>query len=453
MIEYLPAFMAVTLVVLLFSGFPVAFVLGGVGLVFAFIGNWLGVFPFARFLILPGRVFGGIAENLVLVAVPMFIFMGTVMTNSGVARELLYCLQVLLRRVPGGLSIAVVLMGTILAATTGIVGASVIMITLLALPFMLERGYSKALSVGTIAASGTLGILIPPSIMLVIMADLLSTSVGGLFLAALFPGLILSALYLLFILALAFLRPSVAPPLSREEGPDSASELLTLLAKGFIAPTILIVLVIGSIIMGWASPMEASGVGAFGAVALALLHGKLSFRFWRECVESSALTNAMLFLIFIGSTIFAYVFRALGGDDLVRTFFEGLGFGPWGILIFMMAVIFLLGFFFEWIEITFVVLPLFAPMLKVLDFGTHVPQADVIMWFAILMAVNLQTSYLTPPFAITLFYMRGIAPPSVRLQDMYAGVVPFVLLQLVGLGLVLAFPQIALWLPIAVFGR
>jgi TRAP-type mannitol/chloroaromatic compound transport system permease large subunit len=252
---------------------------------------------------------------------------------------------------------------------------------------------------------------------------------------------------------MAFFRPSVAPPLSREEGPDSASELLTLLAKGFIAPTILIVLVIGSIIMGWASPMEASGVGAFGAVALALLHGKLSFRFWRECVESSALTNAMLFLIFIGSTIFAYVFRALGGDDLVRTFFEGLGFGPWGILIFMMAVIFLLGFFFERIEITFVVLPLFAPMLTVLDFGTHVPQADVIMWFAIVMAVNLQTSYLTPPFAITLFYMRGITPPSVRLQDMYAGVVPFVLLQLVGLGLVLAFPQIALWLPIAVFGR
>lgn len=453
MIEYLPAFMAATLVVLLFTGFPVAFVLGGVGLVFGLIGNWLGVFPFARFLILPGRVFGGIAENLVLVAVPMFIFMGTVMTNSGVASELLRCLQVLLRRVPGGLSIAVVAMGTILAATTGIVGASVIMITLLALPFMLERGYSKALSVGTIAASGSLGILIPPSIMLVIMADLLSTSVGGLFLAALFPGLLLSALYLIFIISLSYFRPSMAPPLSQGEAPASAGELAILLAKGFIAPTILIVLVIGSIIVGWASPMEASGVGAFGAVVLALLHGKWSFRFWRDCVESSALTNAMLFMIFIGSTIFAFVFRALGGDDLVRAMFDNLGFGPWGILLFMMAVIFLLGFFFEWIEITFIVLPLFSPMLTVLDFGTHVPQTDVIMWFAILMAVNLQTSYLTPPFAITLFYMRGIAPPSVRLQDMYAGVVPFVLLQMVGLGLVMAFPQIALWLPIAALGR
>lgn len=344
-------------------------------------------------------------------------------------------------------------MGTILAATTGIVGASVIMITLLALPFMLERGYSKALSVGTIAASGSLGILIPPSIMLVIMADLLATSVGGLFLAALFPGLILSSLYLIFILAIAYFRPSVAPPLSQDEAPSSASELLILLAKGFIAPTILIVLVIGSIIMGWASPTEASGVGAFGAVALALLNGKWSFRFWRDCVENSALTNAMLFMIFIGSTIFAFVFRALGGDDLVRALFDGLGFGPWGILLFMMAVIFMLGFFFEWVEITFIVLPLFAPMLRELDFGSHVAQADVIMWFAILMAVNLQTSYLTPPFAITLFYMRAITPASVRLQDMYAGVVPFVLLQLVGLGLVMAFPQIALWLPIAVFGR
>jgi tripartite ATP-independent transporter DctM subunit len=453
MTEYLPAFMALTLVVLLFSGFPVAFVLGGVGLAFGLIGNLLDVFPFARFLILPSRVFGGIAENLVLVAVPMFIFMGTVMTNSGIARDLLYCLQVLLRKVPGGLSVAVVLMGTILAATTGIVGASVIMITLLALPVMLKMGYNKALSVGTIAASSTLGILIPPSIMLVIMADLLSTSVGGLFLAALFPGLLLSALYLVFILVLAFFRPDVAPKLSQEEIPESASKLLKLLARGFIAPTILILLVIGSIIMGWASPMEASGVGAFGAVILALLYGKWNFRFWRDCVESSALTNAMLFMIFIGSTIFAFVFRAVGGDDFVRAFFEGLGLGPWGILLFMMFVIFMLGFFFEWIEITFIVLPLFAPMVALLDFGTHVVQADVLMWFAILMAVNLQTSYLTPPFAITLFYMRGITPPSVRLQDMYLGVIPFVLLQMIGLGLVIAFPQIALWLPIAVFGR
>jgi TRAP-type mannitol/chloroaromatic compound transport system permease large subunit len=256
-----------------------------------------------------------------------------------------------------------------------------------------------------------------------------------------------------FILVLAFFRPDVAPKLSQEEIPESASKLLKLLARGFIAPTILILLVIGSIIMGWASPMEASGVGAFGAVILALLYGKWNFRFWRDCVESSALTNAMLFMIFIGSTIFAFVFRAVGGDDFVRAFFEGLGLGPWGILLFMMFVIFMLGFFFEWIEITFIVLPLFAPMVALLDFGTHVVQADVLMWFAILMAVNLQTSYLTPPFAITLFYMRGITPPSVRLQDMYLGVIPFVLLQMIGLGLVIVFPQIALWLPIAVFGR
>lgn len=453
LVDSLPALMFLVLVVLLFSGYPVAFALGGTGLLFAFIGNALDIFSLARFMILPSRVFGGIAENLILVAIPMFIFMGTVMTYSGVARDLLHCLQVLLRRVPGGLAMSVILMGTILAATTGIVGASVIMITLLALPFMLKQGYSNALATGTIAASGSLGILIPPSIMLVLMADLLATSVGGLFVAALIPGLLLAALYLLFVWSAAFLKPQVAPPLAKEEGPASWTGLLGLLARGFIAPVVLIVLVLGSIILGWASPMEASGVGAFGAVILALFHGNRSLAFWNDCVQSTALTNAMLFMIFIGATIFAFVFRSLGGDDLVSSFFQGLGMGPWGILTFMMLLIFALGFFFEWIEITLIVIPIFGPLLRALDFGNHVAQADIIVWFAILMAVNLQASYLTPPLAITLFYMRGITPASVRLQDMYWGVVPFVVLQLIGLALIILFPELALWLPHLVFDR
>jgi tripartite ATP-independent transporter DctM subunit len=452
-VEALPILMIGALALLLFTGFPVAYVLGGVGLVFALVGSSLGVFPFARFLIMPGRVFGGIAENLVLVAVPMYIFMGTVMTASGVARDLLICLQVLMRRMPGSLSLAVVVMGTILAATTGIVGASVIMITLLALPVMLERGYSKSLATGTIAASGSLGILIPPSIMLVVMADLLATSVGGLFVAALLPGLLLSALYAGLIVLTAKLRPDLAPPMADDAGPQNTSELALLLVKGFIAPTALIVLVLGSIILGWASPMEASGVGAFGAVLLALLNGRWRFSFWNRCVQETAVTNAMLFMIFIGATVFAFVFRALGGDELVGGLFEQLGLGPWGVLIVMMLIIFALGFFFEWIEITLIVIPLFAPIVRLLDFGDHVAQADVILWFAILMAVNLQTSYLTPPFAITIFYMRGITPPSVKMTHMYRGVLPFVGMQMIALALIVYFPQIALWLPTLVFSE
>lgn len=450
-VEYLPVIMLATMAVLLFSGVPVGFVLGGVGLVFALIGSAIDVFPFARFIILPGRVFGAIAENLVLVAIPMYIFMGTVMAESGVARNLLICLQVLLRRVPGSLALAVVLMGTILAATTGIVGASVIMITLLSLPIMLERGYSSSVATGTIAASGTLGILIPPSIMLVVMADLLATSVGGLFIAAVLPGLLLAASYLAYIVILGKMRPDLMPPLARDAGPQNAGEFLRLMISGFFAPTMLIVLVLGSIFLGWATPMEASGIGSLGAVLLALANGKWSFKFWQKCMESSALTNAMLFMIFIGATVFAFVFRALGGDDIVHGMFEGLGLGPWGVLSVMLIIIFLLGFFFEWIEITLIVIPLFGPIVLGLDFGAHVQPSDVIVWFAILMAVLLQTSYLTPPFAITLFYMRGLAPKSVRMQQMYVGVLPFVGIQIICLILVMLFPQIATWLPNLVF--
>ncbi len=452
LVDALPILMLTTMAVLLFTGVPVGFVLGGVGLVFALIGSALDVFPFARFIILPGRVFGAIGENLVLVAIPMYIFMGTVMAESGVARNLLICLQVLLRRVPAALSVAVILMGTILAATTGIVGASVIMITLLALPVMMERGYSNAVSTGTIAASGTLGILIPPSILLVVMADLLATSVGGLFVAALLPGLLLSALYLVYIVLMGWFRPDLAPPLAADVGPQSATELVVLLVKGFFAPTLLITLVLGSIFLGWATPMEASGVGALGAVLLALMNGRWRFDFWQRCIQNSALTNAMLFMIFIGATVFAFVFRALGGDEMVSGLFESLGLSPWGVMALMLFIIFMLGFFFEWIEITLIVIPLFAPIVQGLDFGAHVASADVIVWFAILMAVNLQASYLTPPFAITLFYMRGLAPASVRMQQMYLGVLPFVAAQLVALGFILAFPQIALWLPRLLYG-
>ena len=444
--DYLPAFMFAALAVLLFTGFPVGFVLGGVGLMFGFIGIYFDVFSQIEFFNLVLRVWG-IADNLVLTAIPMFIFMGTMLERSGVAANLLYCLQVLLRRTPGGLALAVTVMGTILAATTGIIGASVVMISLMALPVMLERKYNMELATGTVAASGTLGILIPPSIMLVVMADLLGRSVGTLFVAAIFPGLILSGFYFVYIFTLCALKPHLAPPLPQEIGPKDAREFVEMMLKGFVPTVFLIFLVLGSIVFGWATPTEAAGVGAAGATLLAILNRKLNFSMLKEVVERTALTNGMLFFLFIGATAFSYVFRSLGGDDLIEDFIFSFGIGPWGILAILMIVTFLLGFFFDWIEITLIVLPVFAPILAGLDFGDHVPRMEVIYWFCILMAVNLQTSFLTPPFGFALFYMKGVAPPEVRLAQIYRGIVPFVMLQLVGLGLVMAFPEIALWLP------
>jgi len=481
LIELLPVLMFVALAVLLFSGFPVAFVLGGVGLGFGLIGILVDEFLFIQFHSLPSRIFGGIMESLILTAIPMFIFMGTMLEKSGIARDLLNCLQVLLRRVPGGLALAVTLMGTILAATTGIIGASVVMMSLLALPVMIRRDYQPELATGTIAASGTLGILIPPSIMLVIMADLLSRSVGNLFVAAIFPGLILSGLYVIYIVVRCTLNPQLAPALPHGIGPSTPAGIAGMVARSFVPPVVLIALVLGSILGGFATPTEAAGVGALGAVILGLINLVLlpalgvkdlhfegeadsdrvvhagsgrpaeHFRDFRqvltEVVERTALTNAMIFGIFIGATLFSYVFRALGGEQIVIELVEALGLGSWGLLFIIMALVFFLGSFFDWIEITLIVLPVFAPIIGLLDFGDHVDKFEVTYWFAILLAVNLQTSFLTPPFGFALFYLKAVAPEGVKIQQIYRGIIPFVLLQLVGLGLVMAFPDIALWLP------
>lgn len=446
-IDYMPLFMFLVLAILLFSGYPVAAVLGGTGLGFGYLGVYLGVFVPIEFFNIVGRIWSGIADNLILVAIPMFIFMGTMLEKSGVARDLLYCLQVLLRRVPGGLALSVTAMGTIMAATTGIIGASVVMITLMALPVMLQRQYNTPLATGTIAASGTLGILIPPSIMLVIMADLLGRSVGNLFVAAVFPGFMLASIYAIYILTITTIKPELAPPLPAELGPQNWKDFWIMILSGLIPPVFLIVLVLGSIVAGWATPTEASGVGAGGSILLAAINRKLNWKTLSAVVERSALTGAMLFFIFIGATAFSYVFRSLGGDDLVIEFVNSTGFGPWGILFILMLIVFLLGFFFDWIEITLIVLPVFAPIIALLDFGDHVAKVDLIYWFAILVAVNLQTSFLTPPFGFALFYMKGVAPPSVKIQQIYRGIVPFVILQVIGLGMVMAFPQIAMWLP------
>ena len=480
-VELLPVLMFAALALLLFTGFPVAWVLGGVGLAFGLIGIAADELAFIQFSTLPSRIFGGVMENLILTAIPMFVLMGTMLEKSGVARDLLNCLQVLMRRVPGGLALSVTIMGTILAATTGIIGASVIMMSLLALPIMVERKYSHELATGTIAASGTLGILIPPSIMLVIMADLLSRSVGNLFVAAVFPGLILATLYMAYIVLRCTLNPSLAPPISEKLGPQTRGGVALMILRSFIPPVILIGLVLGSILGGVATPTEAAGVGALGAIILGFFNlvilpsmgvraftlevtssatktvghssagpSKKFSQFTQTLsavLDSTAQTNAMIFGLFVGATFFSYIFRALGGDDLVISTVEAMGLGPWGLLFLLLGLVFILGFFFDWIEITLIVLPVFAPIIAQLDFGDHVARIDVVYWFAVLIAINLQTSFLTPPFGFALFYLKAVAPPQVRIQQIYRGIVPFVLLQLFGLGLVILFPEIALWLP------
>jgi tripartite ATP-independent transporter DctM subunit len=456
-VEFLPLWMFIALGLLLFSGYPVAFVLGGIGLAFAVIGDLVGVFRLQQLTLVSLRIYGGTIESPVLVAIPMFIFMGTMLEKSGVARDLLNTLQVLMRRVPGGLALSVTVMGTIMAATTGIIGASVVMMTLMALPIMIERQYSMPLATGTIAASGTLGILIPPSIMLVIMADLLSVPVGTVFIAAIVPGLLLSALYFVFIWLRCHITPSIAPPLPDDIGPSATGEFVEMIVKSFVPPVLLILLVLGSIFAGFATPTEAAGVGAGGALVLAAINRKLNWPVFVDVCQRSALTGAMLFGIFVGATCFSFLFRSLGGEHLIVEFIQATGVGPWSILLVLMAMIFALGFFFDWIEITLIVLPVFAPIVGLLDFAGHVGvwpgvvQANII-WFLVLVAINLQTSFLTPPFGFALFYMKGVAPPTVRIEMIYRGIVPFVILQLVGLILCIVFPGLVLALPSALLG-
>jgi tripartite ATP-independent transporter DctM subunit len=444
--ELLPIVMFLTLGVLLFSGYPVAFILGGLALLFGVLGFFLGSFKLVQFFNFVPRIWGQAAENLVLVAIPTFIFMGVMMERSGIAQDLLYCVQVLLKRVPGALALGVTIMGTILAAMTGIIGASVTMMTALALPTMMKQGYSHALACGTIAAAGTLGILIPPSIMLIIMADLMGISVGNLFSAAIVPGLSLAALYLLFVFFAAKLKPSLAPPLPPDLLTVPKGKMLPLLWRAFFPPVLLIGMIKCSILFGWATPSEAGAVGAAGAILLAAVWGRLNFKMMDAVCKSSARTISMVFFIIISATCFAYVYRALGGDDIVERLIKEAGLGSWGFLFLVMGIVFFLGFFLDWIEITLIVLPVFSPLIKTLDFGAHVPQEDIVYWFMILMAVNLQTSFLTPPFGFALFYIKGIAPKEVKIQSIYKGIIPFVILQLIGLIAVIAFPQLALWL-------
>jgi tripartite ATP-independent transporter DctM subunit len=447
--DHLAVVMFFGLIVFMFVGFPVAFLLGACGVFFGLLGVAEGMFNMVQFANLLPRIYGQAVSNQVLVAIPMFIFMGTMLEKSRVAEDLLYTLQVLLRKVPGGLAISVTVLGTVMAATTGIVGASVVMLTLIALPAMMERQYSKELSVGVIASAGTLGILIPPSIMLVIMGDLVGLSVGSLFMGAVVPGLLLSVLYVVYIIVLAKLKPSLAPSLSADDAPADTAALLKMVFRSFVPPAFLIGLVLGSIFAGWATPTEASGVGALGAIILAWANKQLNMSVFKEVMQSSALTNAMVFFIIFGATMFSYVFRALGGDDVVVEILNAMGINTgWEVMFFVMTLVFIMGFFFDWIEICLVVIPVFGPIIGKLDFGSALGAGQpVLLWFSILLATNMQSAFLTPPFGFALFYMKGTVPKSITMMHIYRGIIPFVLIQLGAVAACMIWPDLVLYLP------
>ncbi|NQW00150.1 MAG: TRAP transporter large permease subunit [Rhodospirillales bacterium] len=448
--DYLPLFMFVALLVLVFSSYPIGFLLAGLSVLFGLIGWSLGVFTFVEFFNFVPRIWY-VSENLQIIAVPLFVFMGVMLERAEIARDLLETLQLLLRRVPGGMALAVTIMGIIFAAITGVVGASVVVLTLIALPPMLDAGYRPSLALGTIAASSTLGILIPPSILLVFLAELLPMSVGTLFAAALYPGLLLSLLYLIYIALYTFLVPAAAPRLAPLKTPLTGRELFMIFVRGVLPPVLLIAMVMGSILTGFVTITESAAVGAGGALLLAAVRGKLSLPRLRDSLHRSALMIGMIFFLYIGATCFSYVFRVLGGDELILALIDASALGNWGILLVAISVIFIMGFFFDVLEILLIIVPVFAPLITPLDFGSHIAQPDVVYWFAILVAITLQTSFLTPPMGLALFYIKGVAPASITMRQIYVGIIPFVLLQLLCVGLVMAWPEVAMTLPHRLF--
>ena len=449
--EYLAIALMACFILALFSGFPVAWLLAGLSLVFAALGIFLGdQFGLDTFLMTSWVKFSGVVDrfdaimsNWVLVSLPMFVYMGLMLDKSGVAETMMRNFVKVFGGIRGGLGLTVVVIGILLAASTGIVGASVVLLAMLSMPIMLQHHYSKAIASGVVAASGTLGILIPPSIMLVLMADQVSMSVGDLFMGALIPGVLLGLLYMVFLVVVGFARPDLVPPRPAD------AEQLTLRQLGMALlsalPTFgLILVVLGSIFFGIATPTEASGLGALGAMLLAAANGRRNLKVIREVGIETTLTTCFIFAIFIGATVFAYVLRLIGGDELIAEFFKGLGLGPVGLVLVVLAVVFVAGFFLDWFEIVLIVLPLLAPVIKL---------AGVDMtWFLILIALMLQTSFLTPPVGFSLFYLKGVAPKGVTIQDIYVGVVPFVLLQMAMVALCFAFPALITWLPQQMYG-
>jgi tripartite ATP-independent transporter DctM subunit len=442
-------------VITLLAGYPVAFTLAGTALLFALLGSLAGVFDLVLLETMPNRIFG-IMTNVTLIAVPLFVFMGVTLERAHIAEDLLEALSMLMGRLRGGLGIAVTLVGMLMAASTGIVGATVVTMGLLSLPTMLRRGYDPGIATGTIMAAGTLGQIIPPSIILVLLGDVLSSayqqaqlqqgifrpetvSVSDLFIGALIPGLMLVGLYIAYIIFTGLIRPESMPAWQEQPGQDASSGTLLRALKALVPALVLILSVLGSIIAGIATPTEAAGVGATGALLLASLRGELTPERLFGICKSTARFTSMVFLILLGASMFSLVFRGYGGDTAIQEFLSNLPGGTFTALAVVMLVMFLMGFVLDFIEITFVVVPIVGPALLAMGIDP--------VWLGIMIAINLQTSFLTPPFGFALFYLRAVAPPEVRTKDIYRGVIPFVVIQLVALLLIALWPGLATWLP------
>ncbi len=458
MAELMPLLLFACICLALMAGYPVAITLGGVSLLFAAIGMLTGTFDGSYLSALPNRLFG-IMNNQTMLAVPLFVFMGVMLEKTRVAEDLLESMSRLFGTLRGGLAISVCVVGALLAASTGIVGATVVTMGLLALPTMLRRGYDPAIATGTLAATGTLGQIIPPSIVLVLLGDVMSSayqqaqlklgifspktvSVGDLFVGALLPGLLLVGLYIVYLIAVAIWQPKKLPALPAHElGPIQWGKLVNAL----LPPLLLIGAVLGSILGGYATPTEAAALGALGAMVLALLKGKLNFGQLREVARSTTEISAMVFMILIGASLFSLVFRGFGGEVLIEDVFARLPGGVLGAFFVVMLLVFLLGFILDFIEITFVVVPIVGPVLLAMGLDP--------VWLGVMIAINLQTSFLTPPFGFALFYLRGVTPASVPTRTIYRGVVPFIAIQLLLLVIAYAFPGLITWLPEQVYGR
>ncbi|WP_374467168.1 TRAP transporter large permease subunit, partial [Ferrovibrio sp.] len=424
-----PLLMCVALLLGIFSGYPVAIALAGIGVIFAFAADVPIIFLSTGV----SRTFSGILSNWLLIAVPLFVFMGLMLEKSGIAERLLRSLAGLLGPLPGGYAFAVAIIGIVMAASTGIIGASVVLMGVLALPVMLESRYDPKLATGIIASTGTLGILIPPSIMLVVLGDTMRISVGDLFAGAMIPGLMLGGLYIVYLVFLAIFRPETMPPLpARDRLP--LGQAATRLARDLMAPMILILVVLGSIIAGIATPTEAAALGALGAFLLALASRQLTWKQFLSVLNETTRTTAMIMFVMIGATIFSVIFRKLGGDVMIADALgvDEAGTNPYWVMFVIMAFVFVLGMFLDWVEITFIVMPIIAPIMAGLDFG-GLSKEQILLWFAILFAVNLQTSFLTPPFGYALFYIRGVAPAEIGTKIIYKGIIPFVIIQLIAL--------------------
>jgi tripartite ATP-independent transporter DctM subunit len=445
--EILALLMFFSFISLVFSGFPVAWILGGLSVIFTALAIVLDVdfqIPIGLgwdYTSLTVDRIWNVMENWVMVALPMFILMGLLLDRSGIARDLMISFARLFGGIRGGLAITVTLIGLLLAATTGIIGASVVLLALLGLPVMLKEGYDASFAAGTVCAVGTLGILIPPSIMLVLMADRMSMSVGDLFLGAVFPGALLGGLYIVYILVFGLLRPGAAP--AAKHDPVDWSAIVGLF-KAILPPAFLILAVLGSIFMGLATPTEAAGVGAAGALLLAWAKRTLSWTELRDVLEETTQTTAFIFAVLLGATAFSLVLRGLGGDELIERALLSLPFDATGIVICILIATFLLGFFLDWIELTLIILPLVSPVVLNLGFDP--------VWFTVLFAVCLQTSFLTPPVGFAIFYLKGVAPPGIDVGTIYRGVVPFIALQILGLLIIFNWQGLVTWLPAQAYG-